>query len=114
MTDALPPTLCGGRVYMPGDAGYDVARTAWNLAVDQRPAAVAVPRNAADVQELVRAAADAEIRLAPQSTGHNAGPLAAQGLEDAVVVKMSSLDMVVTQPQQGIVRVEGGALWEPA
>ena len=29
-----------GAVTLPGDAGYDEARMAWNLAVDQRPAAV--------------------------------------------------------------------------
>ena len=32
-----------GEVYGPGDAGWDEARRAWNLAVDQRPAAVALP-----------------------------------------------------------------------
>ena len=38
--------LCGGAVYLPGDPGFDDARTAWNVAVDQRPAAVAYPANA--------------------------------------------------------------------
>ena len=32
-----------GDVVGPGDADWDEARLAWNLAVDQRPAAVAVP-----------------------------------------------------------------------
>ena len=60
------------------------ARMPWNVAVDQRPAAVAVPRNAAEVAAVVRAAAEAGLRVAPQSTGHNAGPLAARGLDDVV------------------------------
>ena len=34
---------CAERVVLPDDAGYDDARVAWNLAVDQRPAAVALP-----------------------------------------------------------------------
>ena len=46
--------LCGGNVYLPGDPSYDEFRTPWNLA-DQRPAAVAVPRTAAEVSEVVRA-----------------------------------------------------------
>ena len=32
-----------GDVVRPGDGAWDVARRAWNLAVDQRPAAVAFP-----------------------------------------------------------------------
>ncbi|MFA6575561.1 MAG: hypothetical protein WCS84_09065, partial [Nocardioides sp.] len=45
--------LCDGRVHLPGDPGYDAARSPWNVAVDQRPAAVAVPHTAAEVQEVV-------------------------------------------------------------
>ena len=67
--------LCGGAIHLPGDPGYDDARVPWNVAVDQRPAAVAYPADADEVAEVVRAAAAAGLRVAPQSTGHNAGPL---------------------------------------
>src|SRR3712207_1535449 len=83
--------LCGGDVHLVGDPGYDAARRPWNVAVDQRPAAVAFPRSATDVSELVRAAAALGLRVAPQSTGHNAGPLAAQDLSDVVLVRTSGL-----------------------
>lgn len=106
--------LLDGRVHLPDEAGYDAARVAWNLAVDQRPAAVALPRTAAEVATVVRVAAEAGLRVAPQSTGHNAGPLAAQGLDDVVVVRMSEMGTAIADPVRGIVRVEGGALWEPA
>jgi FAD/FMN-containing dehydrogenase len=43
-----------GEVFGPTDAGYNQARQAWNLAVDQRPAAVVVAHSAADVVEAVR------------------------------------------------------------
>ena len=65
--------LCG--VHLPGDPGYDGARMPWNVAVDQRPAAVAVPPTVDEVAAVVRAAAAAGLRVAPQSTGHGAGPL---------------------------------------
>ena len=96
MTIDLTPTarlatslagLCDGAVHLPGDPGYDAARMPWNVALDQRPAAVALPRTVSDVQHVVRAAAAAGLRVAPQSTGHNAGPLVAQGLDDVVVVR---------------------------
>ena len=103
-----------GRVHLPGDPGYDAARLPWNVAVDQRPAAVAFPRTAAEVGAVVRAAAENGLRVAPQSTGHNAGPLAARGLDDVVIVRTSEMGTAVADPVRGIVRVEGGALWEPA
>ncbi|MGH3359502.1 MAG: FAD-binding protein, partial [Nocardioidaceae bacterium] len=64
-------------VHLPGDDTYDAARTPWNLALDQRPAAVVTPRSPAEVATAVRLAAHADLRVAPQSTGHGAGALAA-------------------------------------
>ena len=106
--------LCGGNVYLPGGPGYDDQRMPWNVAVSQRPAAVAIPRDASDVSVVVRAAAAAGLRVAPQSTGHNAGPLAAQGLDDVVVVRTSALDQVRLSADGHTMRVGGGALWLPA
>jgi FAD/FMN-containing dehydrogenase len=105
--------LCGGDVHLPGDPGYDTARTAWNLAVDQRPAAVAFPRDSDDVSAVVRAARAAGLRVAPQSTGHNAGPLAARGLQDVVIVQMSRMSAVSINPEARTARAEGGAVWLP-
>jgi hypothetical protein len=105
--------LCGGDVHLPGEPGYAEARVAWNLAVDQRPAAVAFPRAAADVAAVVRAATAAGLRVAPQSTGHNAGPLALLGLDDVVIVRMSRMTAVSVNPETRIARVEGGAVWLP-
>lgn len=110
----LRPFAADLPLHLPGDPGYDAARVAWNFAVDQRPAAVALPRDVTEVQQIIRAAARAGLRVAPQSTGHNAAPLAAQGLDDVVIVRTSGLDLAVADPNRGIVRAEGGALWEPA
>src|SRR5262245_12953184 len=103
--------LLDGAVHLPGDPGYDAVRQPWAAAVDQRPAAVAYPTSVAEVQQVVRAAAAADLRIAPQSTGHNAGPLAAQGLEDVVLVRTSAMTGVTIDPVRRIARVEGGALW---
>lgn len=103
--------LCGGRVHLPGDAGYDAARLPWNVAVDQRPAAVALPHDAAEVAEVVRAAAGAGLRVAPQSTGHNAAPLAERDLADVVLVRLSEMTGVSIDPVARTARVVGGTLW---
>ena len=106
--------LCGGDVHLPGDPGYDAARMPWNVAVDQRPAAVVHPRSATDVSEVVRCAAGLGLRVAAQSTGHNAGPLAAHDLSDVVLVRMSGMNDVSVDHERGIVRVGSGAVWEGA
>ncbi|MFX5199173.1 hypothetical protein ABTC72_19825, partial [Acinetobacter baumannii] len=51
LRDALGP-----RVVLAGDPGYDAVRMPWNLAIDQRPFAVASPESAEDVVDIVRAA----------------------------------------------------------
>jgi len=104
--------LCGGAVQLPGDPGYDAARAAWNLAVDQRPAAVATPADAEQAAQVVRVAAAAGLRVAPQSTGHNAGPLGR--LDDVVIVRTSAMDSVRIDPIRHRARVGGGALWQSA
>ncbi|MDF2091701.1 FAD-binding oxidoreductase [Knoellia sp. 3-2P3] len=104
--------LCGGAVHLPGDPGYEMARMPWNVAVDQRPAAVAFPRSATEAAELVVCAARAGLRVAPQSTGHAAGPLAEGSLEDVVIVRTSEMTEVTVDPSAQTVRVGGGVLWQ--
>jgi FAD/FMN-containing dehydrogenase len=103
--------LCGHiTIELPGSAGYDAARMPWNVAVDQRPAAVAFPATAEDVSAVVRAAASLGLRVAPQGTGHNAGPLGS--LADVVLLRTSKMTDVHIDPERRIARVGAGVLWE--
>jgi FAD/FMN-containing dehydrogenase len=63
------------QVFVPGQAGYDQARQAWNLAVDERPCVVVAAESASDVAQAVRYARAHGTRIAPQGTGHGAAPL---------------------------------------
>jgi FAD/FMN-containing dehydrogenase len=108
-TDELRGRLQGEYV-TPRDSNWDEARLAWNLAVDQRPAAVAVPETAEDIVEIVRFARANGLRVAGQSTGHNAAPLAA-GLEHTVLVKTHRMRAVEVDVDARIARAEAGALW---
>ena len=54
-------------IVMPGDPGWDDARRAWNLAVDQHPAAVALPASAQDVAEAVASPARAACGSPPRA-----------------------------------------------
>lgn len=98
-----------GTVHHPGDPDWDLARAAWNLAVDQRPEAVVVARSVGDVQATLRAAAAAGLRVAPQSTGHHASPLGP--LDGTVLLRLSGMRGVTVDPERRVARVEGGAVW---
>ncbi len=102
--------LCGGAIALPGDDGYDAARQAFNLAVDQRPAAVAYPADAEEVAAIVRAARAHGLRVAPQATGHNANPLGP--LEHSILLKTSGMREVEIDAESRIARVGAGTLWE--
>ena len=69
----LQARLGDEKIVLPADVSWDEARRAWNLAVDQRPAAVALPETADDVIAVVRFARSHGLRVAPQGTGHGRG-----------------------------------------
>jgi hypothetical protein len=69
-------TRIDGVVSTPGDPNWDEARQAWNLAVDQRPAAVAIPEAADEVVSIVEFARERGLRVTAQGTGHNAAAYA--------------------------------------
>jgi FAD/FMN-containing dehydrogenase len=108
-----PDTLraaINGDVFVPGDRGYDEARQAWNLAANQRPAAVVFVQSAADVAQAVRFARSQGMRIAPQGTGHGAAPL--EPLEDAILLKTSRMRRVDINAITRTARAEAGAQWQ--
>lgn len=101
----------GDRVALPGDAAYDAGRVPWNVAIDQRPFAVARPETAEDVVDVVRAATASGLRVAPQSTGHAAGALADTDLSDVVLLSLAGLRGATVDPETRTARVLGGSHW---
>jgi FAD/FMN-containing dehydrogenase len=98
-----------GQPILPGDQDYDQARQAWNLAVDQRPAAVVRPESAADVIAAVSYAAERGLRIAAQGTGHNAGPLGP--LADTILLRTERMRGIRIDPRARMARVEAGVVW---
>ena len=99
-----------GQVLVPRQAGYDQARQAWNLAVDQRPAVVVEAGSAADVARAVRYARAHGIRIAPQGTGHGAGPL--EPLDGAMLLRTTRMRNVSIDPAARTARAKAGAVWQ--
>lgn len=98
-----------GEAYGAGEPGWDEARMPWNLAVDQRPAVVVLPQNAADIAEAVNWARGAGLQVVSQGTGHN--PIPYGDLSGALLIKTSRMREVSVDPATRIVRAEAGALW---
>src|SRR3954468_14559671 len=94
---------------LPHEPGWNEARLAWNLAVDQQPAAVARPESAEDVAAVVRWARSQGLRVAPQGTGHNAAAMGS--LAHTVLVKTERMRGVTIDPVARSARVEAGVLW---
>jgi FAD/FMN-containing dehydrogenase len=98
-----------GEIVLPGDGGWDAARQAWNLSVDQRPVAVVFPEAAEDVAAVVAVAGAHGLRLAPQGTGHSAAPMGP--LEGTILVKTSRMRGVEIDALAKRARARAGALW---
>jgi FAD/FMN-containing dehydrogenase len=98
-----------GRVVLPGDTDWDLAREAWNLAARQRPAAVAFPESVGDIRAIVAFARAHGLRIAPQGTGH--GALSLGGLEDTILLNTSRMRGVQIDPLARCARVQAGASW---
>ena len=93
----------------PASPGWDEARKAWDLAVDQHPAAIALPESVADVAAAVGFARRHGLRVATQGTGHNAAPLGPLG--DTVLVKTHRMRQVRIDPDARTARAQAGAVW---
>ena len=98
-----------GQIVLPGDERWDESRRAFNLAVDQRPAAVVFPESPQDVAAAVRMAVERGQRIAAQGTGHNAGPLGS--LEDTILLKTDRMRGVTIDAPARTARVEAGVVW---
>jgi FAD/FMN-containing dehydrogenase len=97
----------GGRVLVPGDDGYDVARQTWNAATfDQRPALVVMPAGAEDVAVAVRFAREHELSIGVQGGGHGHP----RPINDALLVNFAGMQSVQIT-ERGTAQIEAGARW---
>src|SRR3954451_10447830 len=92
------------------DHGWDAVTRAYNLTVVQEPALVALPASDEDVVDLVGYARQRGLRIAPQRTGHNAGPLGA--LDDVILARTDAMQGVEIDAERRVARVRAGARWE--
>ena len=96
-----------GLVALPGEEGYDAARTIWNAMIDRRPAVVIRCLGAADVIEAVRLARDEDLLVAVRAGGHNISGNAV--CDGGLLIDLSQMKSVRVDPTARTARVEPGA-----
>ncbi|MEV5610319.1 FAD-binding protein [Streptomyces sp. NPDC052225] len=93
--------------FRPGDAGYDDELAGFQTGFAQRPEVIFAAVTADDVVAAVRYAAEGDLPIGVQATGHGL-PGAAEG---GVLVSTRRMDAVTVDPAARTVRVGAGARW---
>jgi FAD/FMN-containing dehydrogenase len=96
-----------GALALPGEDGYDAARSIWNAMIDRRPGLVVRCLGAADVIHAVKLARDEKLLVAVRAGGHNiAGNAVCDG---GLLIDLSLMKSVRVDPASRTARVEPGA-----
>jgi FAD/FMN-containing dehydrogenase len=99
-----------GPVLTPENPGYEEGRLIWNGLIDRRPALIAQCSGAADVVDAVNFAREHGLLVSIRGGGHNVAGNAVN--EGGLVIDLSLMRGVHVEAATGVVRVQGGALWE--
>jgi FAD/FMN-containing dehydrogenase len=105
--DDLRPRL-RGPLLVPGDAGYDEARSLWNAMIDRRPAGIVRCLGVADVMAGVKFARDTRLELSIKGGGHNIAGLAV--CDGGLMLDMSLMRGVWVDPAARTARAQAGCL----
>jgi FAD/FMN-containing dehydrogenase len=106
--DSLRATVRGA-VLTPGDSGYDAVRPAFNAMYPGRPAVVVQATDTADVVEAIKFARERGLLLAVRGGGHSVAGLSS--VDGGVLLDLALMNKVDVDPDEKLVRAEGGALW---
>jgi hypothetical protein len=97
-----------GQVLLPGEDGYDRARTVWNAMIDRRPAVIVRCASVGDVVTAVRTARELDLEIGVRCGGHS---VVGQAVPEAgLMIDLSSMGGVRVDPERRTALVQGGAL----
>ena len=98
-----------GSVLVPGDDGYDAARSIWNAMIDRRPGAIARCAGAADVVACVEFVRETGVPFSIRSVGHN---IAGRALcDDGLVIDLSAMRGIRVDPAARRLHAQPGLCW---
>jgi FAD/FMN-containing dehydrogenase len=97
-----------GAVLLPGDDGYDAARSVWNAMVDRRPAMIVRCTSTADVAAAMQIGRERGLEIGVRCGGHGVLGLAVP--DEGLMIDLTPMADVHVDPEQRRARVQGGAL----
>jgi FAD/FMN-containing dehydrogenase len=101
-------TRLDGQLLLPGDDGYDRARTIWNAMVDRRPKMIVRAASVADVAAAVRTARELDLEIGVRCGGHSGiGHAVPDG---GLMIDLTLMGGVRVDPVRRRAWVRGGAL----
>jgi FAD/FMN-containing dehydrogenase len=106
--EALRSTVAGA-VIVPGDPGYDTARSLWNGSFDRRPAVIVCCACSADVAAALAFGQSSGLEISVRGGGHSYSGASAGN--DGLTIHLGAMSRVTVAPQRRRARVGGGATW---
>src|ERR1700743_244791 len=97
-----------GDLFRPGKSGYEEARTIWNGMVAKKPGLIARCADISDVQNAVRAGAQAGILTAVRCGGHSLAGFSS--CDDGLVIDLTRMREVTVDAEARKARFAGGCL----
>jgi len=98
-----------GSLLLPGQPGYDEARTLHNAMVDKHPAMIARCAGVADVIAAVKFARKHSIHTSVKGTGHNVVGISL--CDGGMVIDLSAMKGIHANPAARTARVQPGVTW---
>jgi len=102
-------TRLRGEALTPGDPGFEDARSPFNAMQPDRPSLVVRCTGTADVVDAVNFAREHGIEVTIRGGGHSVAGFSSS--DGGMVIDLSSMHGVDVDPDAGVARVQGGALW---
>jgi len=107
LTDALKSQL-RGTIVLPGDGGYDDARSVWNGMIDKKPGAIVRCSGVADIVQGIAFAREHRLPLAVRGGGHNIAGLGV--CNDGLLLDLAAMRGVWVDPATKRAHAQAGCL----